>query len=128
MSPISPEGWLAARLGLNATLISGTLLQIVALLLLTVPVSGCAGSTARPGIRRFRSRRDESRFLLHGECRRAIGGNTIVGMDPHEPWPDRLPDRLKPDAGRHVVHLAAPALIRLKPNASRGVVHLATLT
>ena len=30
-------GWLAARLGLNTTLISGTLLQIVALLLLTVP-------------------------------------------------------------------------------------------
>lgn len=30
-------GWLAARLGLNTTLISGTLLQIVALLMLTVP-------------------------------------------------------------------------------------------
>jgi predicted MFS family arabinose efflux permease len=30
-------GWLAARLGLNTTLISGTLLQIAALLLLTVP-------------------------------------------------------------------------------------------
>jgi hypothetical protein len=30
-------GWLAARLGLNTTLISGTLLQITALLLLTVP-------------------------------------------------------------------------------------------
>ncbi|MBS0001645.1 MAG: organoarsenical effux MFS transporter ArsJ [Thioalkalivibrio sp.] len=30
-------GWVAARLGLNTTLVSGTLLQIVALLLLTVP-------------------------------------------------------------------------------------------
>jgi predicted MFS family arabinose efflux permease len=30
-------GWLAARLGLNTTLISGTLLQIAALLMLTVP-------------------------------------------------------------------------------------------
>ncbi|TVP91132.1 MAG: MFS transporter [Thioalkalivibrio sp.] len=30
-------GWVAARLGLNTTLISGTLLQIAALLLLTVP-------------------------------------------------------------------------------------------
>lgn len=30
-------GWLAARVGLNATLISGTLLQIAALMMLTVP-------------------------------------------------------------------------------------------
>jgi predicted MFS family arabinose efflux permease len=32
-------GWLAARLGLNTTLISGTLLQIAALLMLTVPAA-----------------------------------------------------------------------------------------